>query len=115
MASVQEFLWIRNEGAEVDWSSTEDESSLRHKHWGLALTAIEQYESGGASYPHFVFQLGMAVDAAEARDDPLAGTFRRLWGELEIINALAEQRSHGATQAADVLDLIARIRSLVVG
>jgi hypothetical protein len=60
---------------------------------GLGADGVVQRGSGfygQVPYPQFVLEMERAVDASEEVKDIRAAEFRRLWGELEIVNALRE-------------------------
>jgi hypothetical protein len=55
----------------------------------IASLAVDRYRRGITSFPNFVIELERAVYEAEERADSRAMELRRVWGHLEIVNALA--------------------------
>jgi hypothetical protein len=80
----------------------------------LASASIVRYEAGETTYPAFVLELEDAVAVAEEVHDQRARELRRLWGQLEIINALHTDNSWSPTdtERKDITELIAAIRQL---
>ena len=79
----------------------------------IAMSAIDRYDAASASYPQFLLELERAVDAAEAARDTRAADFRRLWGELEIINALHQGEGLNPSDQTEVASIVGEIRSLL--
>jgi hypothetical protein len=65
-------------------TTTVDSDPLR-----IATLAVSRYRRGMTSFPNFVIELERAVYEAEERADSRAMELRRIWGQLEIVNALA--------------------------
>jgi hypothetical protein len=55
----------------------------------VATAATNRYRRGTTSFPYFVMELEQAVSVAESNGNEEARELRRIWGQLEIINALA--------------------------
>ena len=78
----------------------------------LARSALERRTANGVSYQQFVLELERAVDAAEETDDPRASQFMKLWGELEVLNAVTEGNLD-VEQQAEVAEICAKIEKLL--
>lgn len=73
--------------------------------------------AGSTTFPRFVLTFEAAVRILEEADDPLAPELRRIWGQVEIINALALDEGDPVSTADldDTAALVARARERLVG
>ena len=55
----------------------------------IAKSAIEKYRARRTSFPTFVMELEQAVSAVEGEGVGEGRELRRIWGQLEIINAVS--------------------------
>lgn len=61
----------------------------RHTPDQIARLAVERYRGNFLTFPRFVAELEQAVSEAEGANSSVAPQLRRIWGQLEIINALS--------------------------
>ena len=61
----------------------------RHTPDRIARSAVDRYRSELLTFPRFVSELEQAVSEAEGASSSVAPQLRRIWGQLEIINALS--------------------------
>ena len=80
----------------------------------IAALAVGRYQRRVISFPYFVMELEQAVSASEGRNDAEVRELRRVWGQLEIINALALDEGLVVPQGDEEVDeLITRFLSCV--
>lgn len=72
---------------------------------------------GFTTFPRFVLTFETAVRIVEEAGDPLAHELRRIWGQVEIINALAldEGDPVSSSDLDDTAALVARAQELLAG
>jgi len=61
----------------------------RHTPDQIARSAVERYRREVLAFPRFVSELEQAVSEAEGARSSVGPKLRRIWGQLEIINALS--------------------------
>ena len=61
----------------------------RHTPDQIARSAVARYRGDFVTFPRFVAELEQAVSEAEGASSSVAPKLRRIWGQLEIINALS--------------------------
>lgn len=61
----------------------------RHTPGQIARSAVERYRGDFLTFARFVAELEQAVSEAEGANGSVAPQLRRIWGQLEIINALS--------------------------
>ena len=81
----------------------------------LVDAAVERHAKGDTSYARFVLELERAVDAAEDVQDPRAGALRRLWGDLEILNALRDGTAITSADEQEVAEVVSQVRAILAG
>lgn len=71
--------------------------------------------AGSTTFPRFVLAFETAVRIVEEADDPLVSELRRIWGQIEIINALAlnEADPVSASDLDDTAAFVAKARELL--
>ena len=79
-------------------------------HWATRSVALQildeawlALERGTITYPLFVLAFESAVQKVEEGDDPVAESIRRIWGQVEIINAICLDEGV-APSIADIAD-----------
>lgn len=79
--------------------------------------AWSAFAGGTTTFPRFALAFEEAVRMVEEAGDPLAQHLRRIWGQVEIINALAldEGRPVSAADLDDTASLVLRARELLEG
>lgn len=79
----------------------------------IAASALERYRVGEMTFPYLVLELEQAVSLAECRGSSSAEELRRIWAQLEIINALALDEETDVPQPdAEVDELAGRLLSI---
>jgi hypothetical protein len=61
----------------------------RHTPSQIARSAVERYRGDFLTFSRFVAELEQAVSEVEGASGAAAPQLRRIWGQLEIINALS--------------------------
>lgn len=84
---------------------------------GLLDQAWSALSSSSTTFPTFVLAFEAAVQLVEEDADPIADQLRRIWGQVEIINALAldEGVAVSPMNVADTASLVQRARDLLTG
>lgn len=72
----------------------------------LLFRAIQRYRAGITSLPRFVLELEVGVDGAELSRCKGANELRRIWGDLEIVNALSGDDAVSDPATDDVREII---------
>ena len=86
-----------------------------------ALIVLDQawlaLDQDAMTYPRFALAFDAAVRAVEEAGDPLADRLRRIWGQVEIINALSLDEGIPVSSAdlADTANLVQEARELLQG
>jgi len=68
----------------------------------IAKAAVDRYRRHQTDFPRFVAELEQAV--SEAVSYPQQRELRRIWGQLEIINALSLDSGHDVPSTDDEVD-----------
>jgi len=90
---------------------------IRSEALELLDAAWSALAAGSTTFPRFVLTFEAVVRIVEEGDAPLAPELRRIWGQVEIINALAldEGDPVSSSDLDDTAALVARARELLSG